>query len=296
MDLQGSAMAVVLCLIFGSNALAIKISLIGMPPAAAAAIRFVIAVVIIYFYARYKKVDLAIEAKNYVHVLFLGIFFGAQFTIFYAGVNYTTVSHASILMNTQPFFVAIFAHFLLSGDRLNIRKIGGIALAFIGVVVLFYQRDAEAYSKYLFGDFLVLISAFFWSVQTIYIKRLLDDWNNFQIVLHPITIGILVLTISHLIFEESTLFTINGKVVLAILYQAVIVAGIGYLAWTTLLLKYKATQLSTFIFLMPISGVILGIVFMGDPVTFRLIGGLVFIALGILVVNIKPKEHFLVRE
>ena len=296
MDLQGSVLAVILCLLFGSNALAIKISLIGIPPAAAAAIRFVIAMVIIYFYARYKKVDLAIEAKNYLHVVFLGIFFGAQFTIFYIGVNYTTVSHASILMNIQPFFVAIFAHFLLAGDRLNARKIGGIALAFIGVVVLFYQRDPEAYSKYLFGDFLVLISAFLWSVQTIYIKRWLNDWNNYQLVLHPILIGILVLTLSHLIFERNTVLFLKRDVIISILYQSVLVVGIGYLAWTTLLLKYKATQLSTFIFIMPISGVILGIVFMDDPVTFRLIGGLIFIVLGILVVNIKPKEHFLVRE
>ena len=67
-------------------------------------------------------------------------------------------------------------------------------------------------------------------------------------------------------------------------------------AWTTLLLRYKATHLSAFIFLMPLSGVLLGTIFMKDPVTARLIGGLIFIVLGIFVVNIRPKEFFLVRE
>jgi len=296
MDLRGSAMAVILSLIFGSNALAIKISLIGIPPAASAAIRFAIASIIIYFYARYKKVDLTLSAKKWGHVAALGFFFGVQFTIFYAGINYTTVSHAAILLNTQPFFVAVLAHFFLAGDKLNMRKIVGIALALAGVVIMFYQREAGAYSEYLLGDVLVLIAALFWAIQTIYIKRWLNDWNNFHLVLHPIAIGIVVLIIFHLIFEGNTILILSRDVIISILYQSVLVAGIGYLAWTTLLLKYEATQLSTFIFLMPVSGVLLGIMFMNDPVTYRLIGGLLFIVLGIFVVNIKQKEFFLVRE
>lgn len=298
MDFRGSAMAVLLCLIFGSNAFAIKVSLIGIPPAASAAIRFVIASVVIYLYAKYKKMDLTLTAKEWAHVAVLGIFFGIQFTIFYAGVNYTTVSRAAILMNTQPFFVAVLAHFLLMDDRLNLRKIVGIALAFAGVVILFYQRrGGETFGyNYLMGDFMVLISAVCWSLQTIYIKRWLDDWDNLPLVLHPIAIGIVILAISHLIFERDTMIVLNRDIIISILYQSVFVAGIGYLAWTTLLLRYKATHLSAFIFLMPLSGVLLGTVFMKDPVTMRLIGGLVFIVIGILVVNIRPKEFFLVRE
>lgn len=298
MDLRGSTMAVILSIIFGSNALAIKVSLIGIPPAASAAIRFIIASLIFYAYAKFKKIELAMTAKQWGHVAVLGFLFGVQFTIFYAGVDYTTVSRAAILMNTQPFFVAILAHFFLVDDRLNPRKIVGILLAFVGVLILFYRGGGGSASEhsYLLGDLLVLISAFSWASQTIYIKRWLDDWDSLHLVLHPIAVGIVVLCISHLIFERNTMLVLNREVVVSILYQSVFVAGTGYLAWTNLLLRYKATHLSAFIFLMPLSGVILGTIFMKDPVTARLIGGLIFIVIGILVVNIRPKEFFLVQE
>jgi drug/metabolite transporter (DMT)-like permease len=298
MDLRGTVMAVILSIVFGSNALAIKVSLIGIPPAASAAIRFIIASLIFYVYARFKKIELRMTPKQWGHVAVLGFLFGVQFTIFYAGVNYTTVSRAAILLNTQPFFVAILAHFFLIDDRLNVRKIVGILLAFTGVLFLFHQSGGGGASRngYLLGDLLILIAALSWASQTIYIKRWLDDWETLHLVLHPIAIGIVVLCISHLIFERHIMLVLNREVVIAILYQSVLVAGIGYLAWTSLLLKYKATHLSAFIFLMPLSGVLLGTIFMKDPVTARLIGGLVFIAIGILVVNIRPKEFFLVRK
>jgi drug/metabolite transporter (DMT)-like permease len=74
------------------------------------------------------------------------------------------------------------------------------------------------------------------------------------------------------------------------------VAGFGYLAWTNLLLKYRASSLSAFIFLMPVSGVLLGTIFLGDPVTTRLLVGLFCITAGILLVNIQPKEAFVVPD
>lgn len=295
MDAKGSALAIFLCLIFGSNAVAIKVSLVGIPPCASAAIRFMIAALIIYLYARFKKIDLTLSAKDWGHVLLLGILFGVQFTILYLGIYFTTVSHASILLNTQPFFVAISAHFFLSDDRLNTRKISGIAVAFVGVMVLFYQGKYGT-SKSIFGDLLVLIAAISWAGQTIYIKRWLNDWDTIPLVMHPMVIGVSTLAVAHFFFEKNFVLFLDRDIVISILYQSLFVAGFGYLAWTNLLLKYRASSLSAFIFLMPVSGVLLGTIFMGDPVTTRLIIGLLCIVSGILLVNIKTKEAFVVPD
>lgn len=295
MDAKGSALAIFLCLIFGSNAVAIKVSLLGIPPCASAAIRFMIATFIIYSYAKFKKVDLTLSAKDWGHVALMGILFGVQFTILYLGIYFTTVSHAAILMNTQPFFVAISAHFFLFDDRLNTRKISGIAIAFIGVLVLFYQGKYGT-SKSIFGDLLVMIAAISWAGQTIYIKRWLDDWDPIPLVMHPMVIGVSTLAVAHFFFEKNIILFLNRDIVISILYQSLFVAGFGYLAWTNLLLKYRASSLSAFIFLMPVSGVFLGTIFMGDPVTPRLIIGLICIAGGILLVNIKQKEAFVVPD
>jgi drug/metabolite transporter (DMT)-like permease len=295
LNARGAALAVVLCLLFGSNALPIKIALFWMPPIALAAVRFTVSALVIYIYSSIVGIELSVEKGGWRHVCILGLIFGCQFSLLHVGLDNTTVSHGAILMNTQPFFVAILAHFFLIDDRLTLRKIIGIILAFIGVVFLFSKSKAGG-SETLMGNAIMIVTAFLWASQTVYIKRHLDHWEPIIVVLAPMVIGVYILVIAHLAIEQGTSVVINPTIAVVIFYSAVIVAGFGYLAWTNLLLKFQASTLSTFVFLMPVSGVILGVLFMNDELTIRLIVGLVCIAVGILVVNIKSKEAFVVPE
>jgi drug/metabolite transporter (DMT)-like permease len=295
MDAQGAALAVFLCLLFGSNALAIKLSLFGLSPYACVMIRFLVASIIILFYARFKNIPIGLSGHEWGHALAMGLIFGFQMAVFYVGITYTTVSHAGVLMNTQPFFVAVMAHFFLPNDRLTIRKIAGIFLAFAGVSILF-SGYGRIESVSLLGDALIMGSSFLWAAQTIYIKRFTDHWHSIPLVLHPMVISIFIFLVFYLIFEANTIQSFNNSVLISLFYQSVIVAGYGYIGWTKLLLKYKASSLSVFVFIMPIVAVALGIIFMGDPFSLRLLVSLFFVAAGILIVNIVPKEAFVMPE
>ncbi|MBN1883366.1 MAG: DMT family transporter [Deltaproteobacteria bacterium] len=295
MNARGAALAVLFCLLFGSNALPIKIALIWMPPIALAAVRFTISALVIYAYSRIVGINIVVQKGGWRHMCVVGAIFGAQFSLLYIGLNNTTVSHGAILMNLQPFYVAIFAHFFLTDDRLTPRKIIGILLAFVGVVFLF-SRSETGGSQTLVGDAVMTVTAFLWASQTVYIKRHLEDWDPITVVLVPMIIGVYILVAAYLVLERGESVVVNPKVAAAIFYQAVIVAGFGYLTWTHLLLKYQASTLSTFVFLMPVSGVVLGVLCMNDELTVRLVTGLVCIAVGILVVNVKSREAFVVPE
>lgn len=295
MDATGAALAVFLCLLFGSNALAIKLSLFGLSPYACVALRFLVASLIILAYARYKKISVTLSGPEWAHATAMGVIFGLQMAVFYVGITYTTVSHAGLLMNTQPFFVAIMAHFLLPDDRLTLRKIAGIVLAFIGVSILFSGHGALS-PQTLLGDALVIGSSFLWAAQTIYIKRFTDHWHSIPLVLHPMVLSIFIFLVFYMLFEVDTVQVINTSVLFSLFYQSVIVAGYGYIGWTKLLLKYKASHLSVFVFTMPIVAVSLGIIFMGDPFSMKLLASLLLVAFGILIVNIEPKEAFVVPE
>ena len=295
MDAQGAALAVFLCLLFGSNALAIKLSLFGLSPYACVMIRFLVASIVILFYARFKNIPIGLSGHEWGHALAMGFIFGFQMAVFYVGITYTTVSHAGVLMNTQPFFVAVMAHFFLPNDRLTIRKTAGIFLAFTGVSILF-SGHGMIESVSLLGDALIMGSSFLWAAQTIYIKRFTDHWHSIPLVLHPMVISIFIFLLFYLIFEAYTIQSFDNSVLISLFYQSVIVAGYGYIGWTKLLLKYKASSLSVFVFIMPIVAVALGIIFMGDPLSLRLLVSLVFVAVGILIVNIVPKEAFVMPE
>ena len=146
------------------------------------------------------------------------------------------------------------------------------------------------------GDALIMGSSFLWAAQTIYIKRFTDHWHSIPLVLHPMVLSIFIFLVFYLIFEIRTVQVLDTTVLISLFYQSVIVAGYGYIGWTKLLLKYKATHLSVFVFIMPIVAVALGIVFMGDPFSMKLLVSLVMVAVGILIVNIAPKEAFVVPE
>jgi drug/metabolite transporter (DMT)-like permease len=295
LNAQGAALAIFLCLLFGSNALPIKIALFWMPPIALAAVRFSVSILVIYTYSRIAGIDLFIEKGGWRHVCVIGSIFGVQFSLLHVGLDNTTVSHGAILMNTQPFYVAILAHFFLIDDRLTMRKIAGIVLASVGVIILF-SKAGSGESQTIVGDAIMMVAAFLWASQTVYIKRHLEHWNPITVVLVPMIIGVYILVTAHLFLEQGQPVAFNPTVAAAIFYQGAVVAGFGYLAWTNLLLKYQASTLSTFVFLMPVPGVVLGVLFMNDELTVRLMLGLICIAVGILIVNIKPKEVFVVPE
>ncbi|MCK4795543.1 MAG: EamA family transporter, partial [Desulfobacteraceae bacterium] len=84
---------------------------------------------------------------------------------------------------------------------------------------------------------------------------------------------------------------VNLKVVASLLYQSLVTASFGFVAWTSLLQKYGAVALHSFIFLMPIAGVLLGGLVLREPITLNILLALLLIVSGILVVNIKTSKY-----
>lgn len=79
--------------------------------------------------------------------------------------------------------------------------------------------------------------------------------------------------------------SLNPPVIKALLYQALVTASFGFVAWNTLMSRYGATALHSFVFIMPVSGVFLGVMMLGEPVTAHLVSAIVLVTLGLVVVN-----------
>ena len=93
-----------------------------------------------------------------------------------------------------------------------------------------------------------------------------------------------------MIFDPVPFAKLDGAVALAMLYQGVITAAIGMVLWMNLLARYGAVALHSFVFLMPISGVLCGSLVLGEPVTPHILRGLVLITLGIVIVSVRLRR------
>ncbi len=279
-----------LCVAFGANAVATKISLVGFNGFFAAALRFAIGSLAISLWALVTGRSFAFQKKQLVHIFVICASFTIQMSLVFAGIDKSNASHAALLTNVQPFLVLFLAHFFIPGDRMNLKKLVGITLGFIGVTCVLLE-DAGVTDSFRLGDSLMLASVVLWAGSTIYIKRIIAEFEAFHIVFYPMVFCIPFLLVGGLISEDPMVREVDRSVVMALLYQGLIGAGFGYVAWTSLLKKHGAVALHSYIFLVPIAGVMLAGVMLGEPVgTLKMLLALVFIVTGILIVHVRFRK------
>ncbi len=161
-----------LACLWGGNSVAMKIALQDMPPIILAGLRFAIGALSISIWGKFKKIDLKLQKNDIYKLIPLSLIFVVQISTFNLGTKYTTAGRTSVLINTNPFFVAILAHFFMLDDRLSIRKLIGLIVAFIGVIIIFKDKIADNGSQ-IIGDAIILFSGFLFAVLAIYTKKLM---------------------------------------------------------------------------------------------------------------------------
>jgi len=287
LDLKAVAILTGLCMLWGFNAVSIKVSNAGIAPVFSAGIRSVIAVIALAIWMRVKKVPLF--PSNLSDGMVIGLLFGGEFACLYASLLYTTASSAWILLYATPFFHAVGAHFFLRGDRLTVYKTTGLILAFIGIIVLLSKHLGVPSWVGLVGDLLAFAAAALWALTTIYIKRrLVGSVSFYNTLFYQTLFSIPILFLISFLMKETPIDYLDGVIVLSIVFQGIVVAFISYLLWFYLVHEYPVSRLSAFTFLTPVFATISSVVFLHEPLTWKLSVSLILVSIGIYVVNMKP--------
>ena len=271
-------------MLFGANAVAIKISLTGLGIFTTAGVRFSCAALIIFIWARSTGKPLAVTYTQIRQLIILALFFFVQLTLFYFGQSKTTASHGTLITNVLPFVVMLLAHYFIPGDTINLRKVSGLILGFTGVLVLFFD-NAVLTGDALQGDLLVLLAVLVWGCHVVYIKRIIEGFHPIQVTLYPISMAAPMFLLCGFFLDNEMVRFIDSSIIKAMLYQTIVTASFGFLAWNTMIRKFGATALHSFVFIMPVSGVFLGITLLDEPITANLIGAIVLVVTGLIVVN-----------
>ena len=287
LDFKAVAILTGLCMLWGFNAVTIKVSNEGIAPVFCAGVRSVIAVAALAIWMKVKRVPLF--PSNLLDGLVVGVLFGAEFACLYASLLYTTGSSAWILLYSTPFFHALGAHFFLKDDRLTITKSTGLILAFIGVIVLLSKNFGAPTWTGLMGDLLAFSAAALWALTTIFIKRRLVGSVSFHHTLFYQTLfSIPILFLISVFLKETPVDHLNSVIVLSVVFQGFVVAFVSYLLWFYLVHEYPVSRLSAFTFLTPVFATISCVIFLHEPLTWKVSLSLILVSLGIYVVNMKP--------
>ena len=281
---RAMGIALFLALLWGGLAPAIKISLWGVPPLGAAWLRFAIGMVAIGLWAALvERVPLRPTRREMPHLLALGVLFALQIATMNIGTMYTSAGHSSTLLSAYPLFVALFAHWLVPGDRLSPIKVAGMAAAFVGVALVFAERGGS--ESNLRGDAWVFLSAVLLAGIVVYKKRLTAWVSVYRILLGQMVVGVTALFLGSLIWEDLGAYRFSWPVAAAILYQGLVVAAFCFATWTHLIRRYPPSRVSAFSFSTPLFGVLLSALLLGEPVTLGLGIAVACVAVGIYLAN-----------
>ena len=270
-----------LCAIWGGLSPALKISLQGVPPLAAAAYRFLIALICLILWAALSRIRWWCPAVSHLHLLAFAAIFVLQISVFNLGTDRTSSSHSIVLLSTNPLFVALGAHFLIPNDSLTLRRAAGLLLAFSGTWVIFAEENKVST---LNGDTLALLAGFLLGLSMVYSKFLIRHLNALEVVLWQLIYGVPVFFLLTLWLEPGQRHELSAPVVAALFYQGAIVAAFCCVAWTGLLRRHSVSQVSAFNFTTPFLGVLLSWLLLAEPISSRFVLGVSLIAVGIYLV------------
>jgi drug/metabolite transporter (DMT)-like permease len=285
------ALLLFICFIWGGNMVSIKFSNMGIPPMVAATVRSMIAATLLWGFAAARGKSVWMKGPDLRFGVTIGILFGLDFLFLYWGTAYTVASRAVIFLYTHSIWAAIGAHFFLKGDRLTPLKTSGLLISFLGVVLVFGVKSGNLPPNYWIGDILEVVAALFWAATTVYIKWSTGKrpFDHYQTLFSQLFYSIPVLAVGLLILDLGKPVVLSAPVLGALFYQSVVVAFICYLLWFWMIHTYPVSRLVSFLFLVPLFGVLLSGVILGDPLPLQLWAGLLCVGSGIYLVN-KPQQ------
>ena len=164
----------------------------------------------------------------------------------------------------------------------------GLMLAFCGVALAMFDGFSSALPGHWVGDVLALAAGLGWGLTTVVIRTsILAKLSAEKLLFYQIAISAMLLTLVSWAVGERWQHTWSGFAISSMLIQTIVGAFISYLAWMWMLGRYPATKISGFVFLTPLSALLVGSLWLGEALTLPLILGLACVAAGMLLVNRK---------
>ena len=249
-----------LCLIWGSTWLAIRIGLEGAPPFLSASLRFAVASIVLVLLAVAFRSKWPQNRTEWALVGFVGIvLFTGDYGLIYWGENNGVPSGLSaILFATFPLQTALVANAFLKAERLTLQKFLGIAVGFGGVVLIFRGQLGTAGLAQVFPMLSIVLGATCAAFATVAVKRWGHDTEPISFNAATMAVGAGALAGVSLIARESWTVPTWPQGLGAILYLAIAGSVVTFVAWQWLLKEMQATFLSYIALVIPIVAVLLG--------------------------------------
>jgi drug/metabolite transporter (DMT)-like permease len=212
--------------------------------------------------------------RAFLKMMALGALAGpANQGLFFFGLSRSTPAHAALLYALTPAGVFIYA-WARRQERAPPRLVVGIAVAFVGVVVLLLGRGLGAAAGPLLGDVIILAAVAAWSVYTAEGRAVIAEHGFYRGTAWTMTLGALfTFPAAPFLLDVPSVLHAGTVTWCAIAYLAVLTSVVSYFLWYFALAKMAASKVAVFSNLQPVATALAAWAFLREPLTWEIAAG-----------------------
>ena len=275
---------ILLSLIWASAFFNIKIATYSYGPITIAFLRIFFGMIPVLLLCFYKKIKIEVFSKDWKWFAAIGIInLVIPFFLIAYGVQKVQSNLAAILMSTTPISATILAHLFIDKEKINLVKILGIILGFLGIVYLF-SENLLINDENLFSALMILVGSTFYVIGGILTLKISHKKNE-NVTASILIWGTIFVCPISLIIEQPWNLNPSLESTLSLIYLGVFPTGIAWLLRFMILKRNGLVFQSQVAYLIPIFGVILGYLFLNELVTSKILISLFIVILGIYFVK-----------
>lgn len=275
-----------ICLIWGSTWLFIRLGLESLTPVISAGLRFSLASLFVFTLMSYKKISLQTDSLS-IKLYFIIAFFSyvIPFSLVYWAEQFIPSGLASILFAVMPFNVILYTKLLIPDTKTNMVQLIGVLIGFFGIIIIFSEDLTFDFSNNILGMLAVLISASMQALVSVIVKKNGSHLNPLSMNFIPLLVAGLFMVPVALVIEDSSNWVFDLNAIISITYLAFFGTLITFSTFYWLLKKINIVILSLSTFITPIVAVILGWLILNEIFSFQAMIGSSLVLIGILFAN-----------
>jgi len=281
---------ITLGIIWSSSFLWIKIGVQELGPMALVSFRMLFGAITAVIIAVQQKSEWPRDRKTLISFAILGPT-SLAIPIFFISWGEQTIDSAvaSILNATVPLFTLIIAHFWLHDDKMTVPKVVGLLIGFGGIIVLFSEDLLAGARSNVIGQLAVVLASLFYAGSAVFARKATAHVVGLARGALPLVTASIFIWIVGPLAEKPFLVPQLPITWIAALWLGVLGSGVAMLMFYYLLHEIGPTRASLVTYLFPVGGVILGVLFLNEHLSWQLLAGTALIIASLAVVNYKPK-------
>jgi len=274
---------IVLSLLWGGSYIWIELALENTSPVSIVFIRISVAAICLIIFCIITNIKLNLNKDIIIIFFIMGLLNNViPFNLIAWGQTQTTASVSSILNATTPLFTVIIANYWPNGERATIPRISGVLIGIIGVGVLIGYNITDIGNSVI-GQSAILAAAISYAFSALVGKKLRS--------INPILAAAGMLTASSIFFlpivlmiENPFLIETNAQTIIPLFGLSILSTAIAYIIFYKLIASIGSNVMLVTL-LMPISAILMAIIFLNETLQYQHILGLILVLIGLLLVD-----------